>query len=91
MANFKKISISLPDTLLSKIETLAFEDGLSRDALICDILEKYSQKRKRSEIEKELTDGYRAMAALNREWAELCVGADNSQQADYEENLSESE
>ena len=91
MAQFKKISISLPDTLADKIDALALQEGKTRDALICDILENYSQKRKRSDIEQELADGYRAMASLNREWAELCLNADNCQQQHYEENLSESE
>lgn len=91
MARSKKILISLPDTLADKIGAIALEDGISRNALIRNVLEGYCDKRKRSDIEKELTEGYRAMASVNREWAELCLNADNSQQDYYEENLSESE
>ena len=91
MAHSKKILISLPDTLAEEINAIASEDGISRNALIREILESYSEKRKRSDIEQELINGYRAMASVNSEWAELCLNADNCQQDYYEENLSESE
>ena len=47
--------------------------------------------RKKKELCEELKKGYKEMAAINLEWAENCLDADNQCQSEYEEKLSECE
>ena len=56
-----------------------------------NIMNKYIAGRRKKEVCDLLKKGYKEMAAINLEWAETCLEADNQCQSDYEEKLSECE
>jgi len=56
-----------------------------------EVINEYIAGRKKKELCDQLKKGYKEMAAVNLEWAENCLDADNQCQLDYEEKLSECE
>ena len=79
MAESEKKMVNIPDSFL--------DDNLEKN----NIIKKYIAGRKKKEVCNQLKKGYKEMAAVNLEWAELCLEADNQCQSDYEEKLSECE
>ena len=79
MAETEKDFVDIPDSLLY--------NNLEKDYII----KEYLAGRKKKEVCDELKKGYKEMAAINLEWAESCLEADNECQLDYEEKLSECE
>ena len=79
MAEMEKDFVDIPDSLL--------DNNLEKDYII----KEYLAGRKKKEVCDELKKGYKEMAAINLEWAESCLEADNECQLDYEEKLSECE
>ncbi|MDR0405840.1 MAG: ribbon-helix-helix protein, CopG family [Clostridiales bacterium] len=91
MAESKRILVSLPHALLEEADAFINSKGMSRSELIREAMKEYVSRRKKLETEERLKEGYRLMAELNLQWAELCFDADNHQQFEYEEKLSECE
>lgn len=79
MAESEKNVVEIPDSFL--------DNNLEKN----DIMNVYIAGRKKKEICNRLKKGYKEMAAVNLEWAETCLEADNECQSDYEEKLSECE
>lgn len=79
MAESEKKMVKIPDSFL--------DNNLEKN----HIMKKYIAGRKKKEICDQLKKGYKEMAAVNLEWAEFCLEADNQCQSDYEEKLSECE
>ncbi|MBQ7953238.1 MAG: CopG family transcriptional regulator [Clostridia bacterium] len=79
MAETEKDFVDIPDSLL--------DNNLEKDYII----KEYIAGRKKKEVCDELKKGYKEMAAVNLEWAETCLEADNECQLNYEEKLSECE
>ncbi|MDD3765555.1 MAG: ribbon-helix-helix protein, CopG family [Eubacteriales bacterium] len=91
MAESKKILVSLPNTLLAEVDAFVSCRGLSRSELIREAMREYISHRKKAEIEEKLKEGYKLMAEINLEWAEMCCAADTCLYFAYEEKLSECE
>lgn len=86
----KKIEVTLPQSLINDMVYIA-------DSLECnlnDIAEKsiraYVVKCKKIDLQS-LKEGYGEAAEFNREYAEMCLCADNQALTVCEEKLSESE
>ncbi len=79
MAETEKKVVNIPDSYL--------DNNLEKN----NFIKKYIAGRKKKEICNQLKKGYKEMAAVNLEWAEFCLEADNQCQFDYEEKLSECE
>ncbi len=79
MAESEKNVVNIPDSFL--------DNNLEKN----NIINKYIAGRKKKDICNQLKKGYKEMAAVNLEWAEVCLEADNQCQSDYEEKLSECE
>ena len=86
----KKIEVTLPQSLINDMVYIA-------DSLECnlnDIAEKsiraYVVKYKKIDLQS-LKEGYGEAAEFNREYAEMCLCADNQALTVCEEKLSESE
>ena len=79
MAESDKNTVNIPDSVL--------DNNLEKD----NVIKKYIAGRKKKEVCDELKKGYMEMAAVNLEWAETCLVADNDCQREYEEKLSECE
>ena len=91
MAECKKIIVTVPDSLLNDMDSFAEFDGVSRSEMIRKVMNEYISGRKKKNLREQLKNGYEEMAAINIEWAENCLDADNECQFDYEEKLSECE
>lgn len=79
VAELEKKVFDAPDTFL--------DNNLDKN----EVLNEYIAGRKKKELCDQLKKGYKEMAAVNLEWAENCLDADNQCQLDYEEKLSECE
>ena len=79
MADTDKNTVNIPDSVL--------ENNLEKD----NVIKKYIAGRKNKEVCDKLKKGYKETAAVNLEWAETCLVADNDCQREYEEKLSECE
>ncbi|MEE1224837.1 MAG: ribbon-helix-helix protein, CopG family [Clostridia bacterium] len=91
MAECKRIMVTVPDSLLNDVDCLAKCDGISRNEMIREAVSEYITGRKNRNLREQLKNGYEEMAAINIEWAENCLEADNECQLGYEEKLSECE
>ncbi len=91
LSHRKKIFISLPDTLLAEVDSLATAKKLNRSELIREAAKKYVAMQKKASCQESLKKGYQSMAEINVEIAEICLQADNIQQQSYEEKLAECE
>ncbi|MBR5517657.1 MAG: hypothetical protein IKV86_01360 [Clostridia bacterium] len=79
MADTDKNTVNIPDS--------ASDNNLEKN----NVIKQYITGRKKKEVFDELKKGYKEMAAVNLEWAETCLVADNDCQREYEEKLSECE
>ena len=79
VAESEKKVVNIPDSFL--------DNNLEKN----NVMNEYIAGRKKKEICDQLKQGYKEMAAINLEWAETCLEADNHCQSDYEEKLSEGE
>lgn len=91
MSECKKIVVNVPDSLLDDVDSFAKSDGVSRSDMIREAMNEYIFRRKAKLLREQLKKGYEQMAAINIEWAENCLEADNLCQSHYEEKLSECE
>ena len=91
LSQCKKILISLPDSLLSEVDTLANLQKLNRSELIREAAKAYVAQQRNASYKEKLKEGYKGMAEINIEIAEFCLEADNIQQQSYEEKLAECE
>lgn len=91
MTRHEKIEITVPTSLLEDMDSFAKSDGISRSEIVSKAMNEYIIGRKNKNLRKQLKKGYEEMAAINMEWAENCLEADNQCQHDYEEKLSECE
>ena len=91
LSHQKKILISLPDALLTEVDTLATAQKINRSEFVREAMRHYVDKQKTASLNEALKKGYEQMADINIEIAELCLSADNIQQQSYEEKLAECE
>ncbi len=91
LAHQKKILISLPDTLLTEVDSCATAQKINRSEFIREAMRRYISEQKHASLAASLKKGYEEMADINIEIAEICLGADNIQQQSYEEKLAECE
>ena len=91
MPQNKKILLSLPEELLESLDEMAYAAGVCRTDFIRNLLSEGVQTKKRSELRKQLEQGYTQMGKINLGLAEMCFDADTEAWQTSEENLSESE
>ena len=69
MSQVAKLTISLPRDLLSLADEVAREQAISRSRVISACLEELAERRRVAKIE----EGYKAMAEMNRLFADDAV------------------
>ncbi len=77
MAGAKRISVSVPVSLLKEVDSMGYADESSRDQFITDAMQAYIEARKRKNLRESLRSGYERMASLNLSIAESCINAEN--------------
>lgn len=70
MANFRRIVVSLPNSLLKEVDGLVAVERRNRSEFIREAMRLYLEERKRSELRESLKRGYQEMASLNLALAE---------------------
>lgn len=91
MARQKKILISIPDSLLSETDSMAFSQNINRSEFIREALRLYIREKKRNDIAMKLKKGYEEMARINLDYSDYCLEPDNAQLQLYEDRLAECE
>ncbi|SRR5712691_561496 len=66
----KKVIVEFPEDLLRRAEQVASELSTNRSELIRSAVEAYLKARDEAELGKELAEGYRANADLDRQIAQ---------------------
>lgn len=66
-----KITVSLPEPLLSVLDRLAHQWNTTRSGAVAELL----RRVEREELERELEEGYAALAEANRSDAEVFFAA----------------
>ncbi len=61
----KRIMISLPDTLLTEVDTIVAMEKLNRSEFIREAMKLYMEERKRRIIRDQMKKGYSEMAVIN--------------------------
>ena len=75
--NSRKTMITLPVTLLSKIDAAASRQRMSRSKLIRDAVENYLEQEKERELRELMKEGYLARVGESLELAEEFFEAEN--------------
>ncbi len=91
MSQYKKVLITIPESLLDEIDAVADSEKTSRSELIRQVMKEYVDKHNKKCLRDALISGYREMGKLNLDLAQMCFDADNECQRCYEEKLAESE
>ena len=91
MNELRKVLITIPDSLLSEVDSVAESMSVSRSRLVRDAMKLYIKESRNNRIREQLVDGYKSMAKINSELARVCVEADNQVLSRYEQKLAESE
>jgi metal-responsive CopG/Arc/MetJ family transcriptional regulator len=75
----RKIIVDFPDALYEETQRAVQELSVKRSALIREAVREYLHRLARRKLARELAEGYRANAALNRQISEefVHVDADN--------------
>lgn len=83
----KKISITLPEDIISDIDKLSADLHMSPNSTIESIVKSYLAERRRIENKANLKQGYLEMAEINLSIATECFNSDQATQDAYEHYL----
>lgn len=83
----RKISVTLPDLLVTEVDTLASSFNRSRSELIALALKRYVNEIRKIELKEQLKKGYLEMGDINLSIAENSLLSDESAYEIYEEFL----
>ena len=72
----RKIIVEFPADLYEETQRAVEELSVKRSALIRDAVSEYLRRLARRKLARELADGYRANAALNRQISEEFIHVD---------------
>lgn len=87
----KRISVSLPDSLLSELDAVAQSHHHTRSELVIEAAKSYLKERRRLELKEQMKNGYLEMGELNLAIAKDCFEADENTSRNYERLLAECE
>lgn len=83
--------ISLPDSLLEKVDGVAEEKNQNRSEFIREAMKLYITELRKKEIKKKMKQGYLEMGELNLELAEDNIKTENNDFFKYEDSIAECE
>ncbi len=91
MSHFKKVLITMPDSLLEEIDALARRENKNRSEMVREVMKVYIKEKQHDYIVRSLSKGYQEMAEINLAIAHMCFDADEENRRHYEEKLTECE
>jgi len=89
MGALKKILVTIPEPLLEKADAFAASENINRSQFIRDAMVFYLREIRKTQLRKQMIEGYQAMAEINVEIAEGGVHADYEAHVMYEKVISE--
>lgn len=89
MSQLKKVLITVPDALLSEVDSLADSENRNRSELVREAMKMYLHVRKQQQQEEQMKKGYQEMADVNLHIARMCFDAEEEAFSAYEEKLAE--
>ncbi|ADL13586.1 transcriptional regulator, CopG family [Acetohalobium arabaticum DSM 5501] len=91
MTNLKRVMISLPDSLLEKVDGVAEQENQNRSEFVRKAMKLYIAELRKEEIKQEMKQGYLEMGNINLEIAEDNIRIENRDFSKYEANIAECE
>ena len=91
MSQLKKVLITVPDTLLRQVDSLASDEKVNRSEFVREAMKMYLDVRKAQRQEEQMAKGYQEMADINLRIARMCFDAEEEAFSAYEEKLAECE
>ncbi|MCT8976430.1 CopG family transcriptional regulator [Clostridium sp. CX1] len=91
MSNSKRLVVNLSETLYNEFNKALQEDCKKRSEFIREAIILYIKEKKRLNIIEQMEKGYKEMAQLNLEFAEMGFANDMKEFKEYEAKLSESD
>ncbi|AND86028.1 CopG family transcriptional regulator [Clostridium tyrobutyricum] len=91
MSNSKRLVVNLSERLYDEFNAALKEDCKKRSEFIREAIILYIKEKKRLNIISEMERGYKEMAQLNLEFAEMGFACDIRELKEYEAKLSESD
>ena len=91
LSQLRKVLISVPDALLSEVDSLADIENRNRSELVREAMKMYLDVRKAQRQEEQMAKGYQEMADINLRIARMCFDAEEEAFSAYEEKLAECE
>lgn len=91
MSNSKRLVVNLSETLYNEFNKALQEDCKKRSEFIREAIILYIKEKKRLDIIEQMEKGYKEMAQLNLEFAEMGFANDMKEFKEYEAKLSESD
>ena len=85
----RKISVTLPDLLVTELDTLASSFNRSRSEFVALAVRRYINETRKTELKEQLKKGYLEMGELNLSIAEDSLLSDERACEIYEEFLGE--
>ncbi|WP_041667735.1 ribbon-helix-helix protein, CopG family [Acetohalobium arabaticum] len=83
--------ISLPDSLLEKVDGVAEQENQNRSEFVRKAMKLYIAELRKEEIKQEMKQGYLEMGNINLEIAEDNIRIENRDFSKYEANIAECE
>ncbi len=91
MADWKKIAVCMPDTLLKEIDDMVCNECVNRSEFIRNAMRFYMGEIKKTAVIEKMKNGYLEMSEINITLAEIGLTADDETITGYETRLSECE
>ncbi|AYD39378.1 CopG family transcriptional regulator [Clostridium fermenticellae] len=91
MSNSKRLVVDLSETLYNEFNKALKEDCKKRSEFIREAIILYIKEKKRLSKIEQMESGYKEMAKLNLEFAEMGFASDMKELKEYEAKLSESD
>jgi len=91
MAETRRITVSLPNSLLEQVDIMVPMEYKSRSEFVIDAMKLFIDEKKRIDIIERLKQGYKEMSQINLNLAEMGLEQDIRDLALYEANLKRCE
>ncbi|GFN34305.1 CopG family ribbon-helix-helix protein [Tepidimicrobium xylanilyticum] len=88
MAETKRITVSLPNSLLKEVDFIVSMEKKNRSEFIKEAMKLYIREKRRMEVSQRLKDGYVEMSKINLALAEIGFEQDMAELSQYETNLT---
>lgn len=87
MAEIRRITVSLPNSLLKEVDVMVPVEYQNRSDFIAEAMKRFISEKKKIDIIEKLKEGYMEMSRINLTLAEMGLEQDILDLVIYEENL----